>query len=92
MTTQMIGELIKVRDETKLHYASIRDECEPKSGQEPIGEEDLKRKLFANKSCFVFQPSTLVKGIKNTSINSIYTIYLIILDFYIDQDIQRQLA
>lgn len=77
----MIEEIEDAGKETLEYYESIKHElCKDKTISD---EEDLKRKLFAKRSAILFtRPDSKMNP---------FTLYLVILDFYLDESLEKLL-
>ena len=71
---ELIKQIELVEKETLEYYETIKDELRLRQN-ENITEEELKRKLFAKRSAFLFSRSNL----------NPFTLYLVIFDFYFDK-------
>lgn len=82
----MLSELKRARDATLAHYEKIKSECDE------LPENELRRKLFANQSYMLFQPDTIECDFSSVQNRSVFPIYLFVFDFYLDKQIQFDLA
>ena len=77
----MIEELEEAAKETLAYYETIKDELS--QDEKLTYEEELKRKLFAKRSAmFITRPDSKLNP---------FTLYLVILDFYLDESLERLL-
>ena len=74
MRDEMIKKIEIAKKETLEYYETIRDDL--RQDYELKDEEELKRKLFAKMSAFLFSRP-------HSNLNP-FTLYLVIFDFYID--------
>lgn len=77
----MIEELEEAARETLEYYETIKDELN--QDEKITYEEELKRKLFAKRSAiFITRPDSKLNP---------FTLYLVILDFYLDESLEKLL-
>ena len=81
MRDEMIKQLKKAIDETMSYYDTIKEEL--RQNEKIICEKEMKRKLFASRSAFIFsRPESKSKP---------YALYLVVFDFYLSEDQQNVL-
>lgn len=83
----IVSEVKRARDETLAYYETIKSECD-----DELPENELRQKLFANKSCMLFQPKRMEGRFSSIKNRSVFPIYLFVFDFHLDQQLQFDLA
>lgn len=99
---ELIQELVKVQKECLENYNQYRKQETNKDCLKDISEEDLKKKLFAKKSCFILNldknwspqessQSTFYRFSEDIDIqeSSPYAMHLFVLDFYLEDDLRK---
>lgn len=92
---EMIAELEKNRDETLAAYERSRSKPKQLDPTNATEEEieNLKRKLFAKKHCFILNVSSLSEAFRVAADEEAmhFQSYLFVLDFYLDRTTQEKL-
>lgn len=82
----IIRQIDQIRSENLEHFESIRNELKKNSSEsEEETNRRFKKKLFEKKFCFIFELKNAPKELNSCS----YDLYLILLDFYPDDNIQE---
>lgn len=87
MRDEMLAELNKCREETLNHYETIIKH-DLDTTKTTISEDELMKKLFGQKNCFILDVNAIYYGFAPSP----FSLYLFVLDFYMDkmtQDLLR---
>ena len=87
MRDEMVAELNMCREETLNHYeTNVKHDLD--TTKTTISEDELIKKLFAQKNCFILDVNAIYYGFSSSP----FSLYLFVLDFYMDrmtQDLLR---
>lgn len=83
---EQINEIECIQTKLMKHCEANRE-----TNKKITEQEDLERKLFANKFAFILEVNEMRKGYRRIENKSPSKIYLIILDFYLDHAMQQLL-
>ena len=82
MREKMVAELSKCRNETLVHYENIKQEIDTSK----ISEDEFMGKVFGKKHCFILSVNDLTDGFSYSP----FSLYLFVLDFYLDKKGQEK--